>query len=42
VRGKLWDGHELFSLDIVGKLKWDDRFPAVYLLEEDRGKGVYK
>jgi len=30
-RGEERGGHELFSLDIVGNSKWDDRFPAVGL-----------
>jgi len=29
--GLKWDGHELFSLNIVGKSKWVDRTPAVGL-----------
>ncbi|GAJ60199.1 hypothetical protein B23_3437 [Geobacillus thermoleovorans B23] len=29
--GLEWDGHELFSLDIVGNLKWVDQDPAVGL-----------
>jgi len=29
--GLKWDGHELLSLDIVGKSKWVDRTPAVGL-----------
>lgn len=31
--GLEWDGHELLSLDIVGKSKWVDLYPAVGFLK---------
>lgn len=29
LEGLKWDGHELFSFDIVGKLKWVDHVHSV-------------
>jgi len=40
--GLKWDGHELISLNIVGKSKWVDRTLAVGLRKGAGGKGVYK
>ena len=40
--GLKWDGHDLFSLDIVGKLKWDNHVLTVCELKGDRGKDVRK
>jgi hypothetical protein len=38
--GLVWDGHELFSLNIVGKSKWVDRTLAVGLRKGAGGKGI--
>jgi len=35
-----WDGHELISLNIVGKSKWVDRTLAVGLRKVAGGKGI--
>ncbi|KMY61008.1 hypothetical protein AA906_04960 [Geobacillus stearothermophilus] len=35
-----WDGHELISLNIVGKSKWVDRTLAVGLRKGAGGKGI--